>query len=807
MNELPPAVTTGLLLVSSVAAMGQSTSAPGTRQEQDQWLRWAIPLPKQISIDQKIELPAAEVRLRLRTGAGDVERNAAAGLTELFRTRANAAMITGRFEILVGVCDRQGRMDDVTIPEAGRLAGLPNWQQAYLIKPVEPNRLILTALDERGVYYAVQTLRQLLEGKFSGGRVTIPLVTVTDWPDLAERGEWGGNVVDEIKWMAGYKMNLVEAHVTLKVTAEGVGVAKTNAERVELGRLNALKLVPIITHLDQLEATDVYTYFPELRGKGATAQHSAFPEEVAPCLSQPRLLNLIADWMSCLAHHKGVTDICVWLTEEPLQCGCASCRKVGQYTLETRAIVKAWRIAQKTYPHIGLRVLLTQGSYSSNDQVIAEIPKDAGVTYYHGGLTYDSSREPMIYPALQQFAASGRWLGCYPQLTASWRIVCPWSGPQFIKYRMNEFVDKKLQCLCGYATPSNRAYDFNITAAAEWSWNARGRSEREFAAAWATRRGFKDPDAVADWATMLGPVGWDVYGSGIPYPHFFGNVAEMIKKRWTPKLGEKMFRYFPTMAHIDNELAICARALEIAKRLDAPLLIGETRVIRGYVQMIRETYLIARALSSKKPPTAQERVELAQAGVRLSDAYSETMGGFRQWEQAIGAEFWRERLNDTLHVTGQTAIALGEGLVSLGMSNPIKVHLLRDVGTWVTEDFVQNARITKKWDVTELIEGPGRYEVGFHYTSGWWGLTILRVALVSAPADRPDLSTELSVDAHEGVAACENKANTYMVKLEKHDPARRYFLVAEIKGVSSKGKPANRQGCNGTVRLRNVSPA
>ena len=64
---------------------------------------------------------------------------------------------------------------------------------------------------------------------------------------------------------------------------------------------------------------------------------------------------------------------------------------------------------------------------------------------------------------------------------ASWRIVCPWSGPQFIKYRMTEFVDKNLKCLVGYATPNNRLYDFNVTAAAEWSWNAHGRDERAFA--------------------------------------------------------------------------------------------------------------------------------------------------------------------------------------------------------------------------------------------------------------------------------------------------------------------------------------
>ena len=136
-------------------------------------------------------------------------------------------------------------------------------------------------------------------------------------------------------------------------------------------------------------------------------------------------------------------------------CDCPLCRKndIGQYARETQCLIKAWRIAGKRYPDLKLRILLTQGSYQTNDKVLAEIPPEVGVTYYDGGRTYDSSREPMIYPLLESYVAQGGWLGCYPQLTASWRIVCPWSGPQFIRYRLNEFASKKLQCLCGYATP------------------------------------------------------------------------------------------------------------------------------------------------------------------------------------------------------------------------------------------------------------------------------------------------------------------------------------------------------------------
>jgi hypothetical protein len=664
---------------------------------------------------------------------------------------------------------------------------------------------VLAALDERGVFYAAQTLRQLLESKFANGRVTLPLASVTDWPDLAERGEWGGSANNDIVWMARHRMNLVETHVHLGMTKDGRGEARADTKRIELGRRHALKVVPIITHLDQLGRSGIYRMFPELKGKGKRAGGWG-GSTVAPCFAQAKTGEVLADWMCALADQPGVTDICAWLSESHVQCGCPACSKAGQFALEARSIVRAWRLARQKHPALGLRILLTQGSYSTNDKVLAEVPQGVGVTYYDGGRTYDSSREPMIYPLLEAFAAKGGWLGCYPQLTAAWRIVCPWSGPQFIRYRMNEFVDKKLSCLCGYATPNNRLYDFNVTAAAEWSWNAKGRDEREFAAAWATRRGIKDPDAAAEWAVLLGPVGWDVYGSRIPYSHFFGRAAAMVAGRAKPVLGEGMFRYFPTVEHIEHGLAACEKAVAIAKRLDEPTILAETRVVQGYVQMVREIHTIVKRVSESKRPDLAERIELQKTVSRLCAAGVQTAEALKGWERSISQGIGGSRFIDTVDVTETTVVGIGDALAPLGIRNPIKPYLRKEIGEWVTKDFDEKVRITKTLDVTDHVSVAGDYRVGFKYTSGWWGLTIFRVALASAPANKPKQLTELSADEHNGVAAARNKANVYTVTLKKHDPAARYFIVADIRGVTSRGKPSDRQGCNGAVWMKAVLP-
>ncbi len=62
------------------------------------------------------------------------------------------------------------------LPESGR-------EEGYLLK-VEPGRILLGAYTEAGLFYGVQTLRQLIRSN----RNSIPCVTITDWPALRYRG-------------------------------------------------------------------------------------------------------------------------------------------------------------------------------------------------------------------------------------------------------------------------------------------------------------------------------------------------------------------------------------------------------------------------------------------------------------------------------------------------------------------------------------------------------------------------------------------------------------------------------------------
>lgn len=785
-----------LTMVLLTGTLARAELASGEAQN---WLRRVIPLPKEIAVHQLATVSPAGLRVRTIGTPGEQVQ---AALAPLVTPSTKGGGDRAAFELIVGRCSEQGELDGAAVPGAERLRALPNREQAYAMAPRGARALVLCALTDQGLAYAVNTFTQLVKVNAVTERLTIPLVTVVDWPDLAERGEWGGSCVRDIEWMSAVRMNLIEAHADLKIGADGHGVAQMNPQVIERGRRAGVKVVPIITHLDQLGGSGLFERYPETIGQGDAARPKSL-DVVAPCFSRPKTAEMLADWMVSLAAQPGVGTICVWLSEIGAKCGCADCQKAGQFTLETRACVRAWRLARERNPKVVLRILLTQGSYTDNDKVLAEVPPGVEVSYYDGGRTYDSSRDPMIYPLLADWTKSGRWLGVYPQITASWRIVCPWSGPQFIRTRMNEFQDKQLKCLCAYATPDNRLYEFNVLAAAEWSWNAKGRDEREFARAWATRKGLADIEAAADWAVTLGEVGWDVYGSGVPFPGYFGAAARLIKARQQPVLGKGLFRYFTEPARFERDRAAVAKATALAEQLRSPLLLTETRVIGGYLTMVEKLYAMATLFSRATPPADAEREQLNRDLLAFSEAGYAVSTGLQEWERVCLGQ-GGSRLADTVQITEQTVADVSQALRPLGVRNPGLAYFRQKVGAWQDDDFEAKQSVRKTWEVTPQVAGEGRYEVTFVYTKGWHGLTMSRVALCTAPADDRTKLTEVVVDQHPGVAAYQNRANVYTLNLERYDPALRYFVVADIGGVKSSDKPLNRRGCQGEVLMAKV---
>lgn len=645
------------------------------------WLRWVIPLPKLIRLEGRLTLPSTGISLRLGSGATDVEQLARDELARFITEKTGIKQLNGSFQILIGVCDDQGKIDGVSVPGAENLRGLKNDDQAYVIAPLATEGMAVAALTERGVYHGVKTLQQLIEPGMYAGKIRLPILAVLDWPDLAERGQWTGEkkAIGDIQYMADCKMNLLEVRSPAGFDKIGRGTLDVDTVGMQEAQRHAVYWIPFVAHLaNQGYRTDIYKLYPELQGKGPHARSARNTGIVVPCASQPQLTKVLAEWLMSAAG-QGATEVNIFLSElEGMQCECDKCKGTSQFALEARACVQAWKIARKEFPQLGLRILLSQGSYYTNDQVLASVPEtEVGISYYSGVLlgkipgyaqsTYTASQYPMIYPLMADFAKQGRWLGCYPQITASWRFVSPWSCPQFIRFRMTEFVDKGLVSVSAYVPPDKRFFDFNFTALAEWSWNAHGRTEHEFAAAWATRRRLADPGKVADWAVMLGPVSWNVYGSDVLHNYFLGRAAAIIKKHQQPILGHGMFLYFPTLRDMDNDLVICKKALKLAEHLADKAIIAETRTINGYLRMIKSIYLIADLVAENKDPDNRQTRSLQAAFNELQDAELQTIDALSVWIDTVAPGYELNESSNAAVVIRQTVSDIAVSLEPLGI--------------------------------------------------------------------------------------------------------------------------------------------
>ncbi|NQU76926.1 MAG: hypothetical protein HQ546_11500, partial [Planctomycetes bacterium] len=539
-----------------------------------------------------------------------------------------------------------------------------------------------------------------------------------------------------------------------------------------------VRVVPIIHHLEQLARTGLFKVYPNLKATGV---------ENSICFSQPRIVTVVTQWLTELGQIPDVFDVMIWLSEEGKGCLCAECAKHDRFVNEVRVCIAAWERARKVCPQLGLRLLLTQASYESNDSVLAAIPPGVKVSYYHGGLTYNTTRKPMIYPALETYAKKGRWLGVYPTISASWRIVAPFSNPSFVHYRMNEFVDKGLTCLVAYCVPSNWYYEANLAAALEWSWNAKGRSPWEFAMAYATRRGIKEPAKFAAWSELLGPVSWDVYGSNFPYREVYGGTDKIV--RGSISMGTGIIAEFKHEERLVEDLATCEKALALALELKDEGVILETEIVQRYVRILKAVWELSKLVHGKVV-NEPDRDKAGKYFELFSTACDELVVLYPKWANAVAPQLTGKepkRFWDTVNTMERLAGRMGTVMEDCGFEDKNRPYRLHVIGNWKTEEFEQQQSQTRRLAVTDVLKGEGVYIFQPKYRKGTLGLTVSKAQLVSSPNAHPDSIRVEAQDEHQCHAGAWVKGDIYKLQLKQYVPDRGYAVIATIRG----GKTTN----------------
>ncbi len=653
-------VIVGLCAAAAMAAPAQPRPIP--QDEVLNWTRHLTPLPKKIEFISKIELPAAEVGILIAAKGAPLALQGGKELRECLG--GGSPPLKPLFTL------------KLTLDEAEpALADLPYRDQAYVIRPAENDQVLsLVGGGPRGLYYAAKTMQQLLKAKLADGRVQIPLVKITDWPDLDDRGLWGGDSSEHIRWMSDLKMNYDE-----QISSTGVDENKQCFVRyppykqrmIDEGPTYGVNPVPVVLHLEQLANGGIFKAYPELQGKDA--------KPGAICYSNPIFQDLLTQWLLLWREKPGVREIDVWMTENlagQKGCQCEKCSKEDRSALEARVIVAAWKKACEKQPDLALRVLTSEETEKSNPKVFAELPPEVKVWYYHSLFTYNTSEKPMLRPYLVEEVRKGRWIGVCTNLCAAVGTWQPFTGAHFIHYRMNEFVDKKFSGLLGYAVPIISHVPFNTEAAAEWAWNAKGRSPHEFAVSWAVRQGFKDPEKFAEWSDTHGPVAWDIYGSEWPagekrdHP---GQVAKLLKQGKLPELGEVLWEVFPvpwgdikSVEQLDRDVAQAERAVKLAGELERPQFLHESRAIQGYINALKALWELKKLVKSGAV-AEQDKAAARRFFAMYAESLSQSAKSLTAWEDSISSRTRRERnTNATVTLVEEMMDQMSTTAVELG---------------------------------------------------------------------------------------------------------------------------------------------
>lgn len=484
------------------------------------WTDRLIPLPQETRLAGTDNLAAADIRWRL-TFTG-LQAGAIGQILHPLPAGTN-----GRLQVVFHLSEQaRGAAPDALLE---RLRALPNAGQAYLVYPATnpPAQVRIIANTGIGLLYGARTLAQLwrlqADPPPAGDAVRAwPLAEILDWPDMAERGLWG-DVERFAPWLAQWKINLMETRLRFDANGEVFSYFLTNAAAREAASYG-FHMTPFFAHPDKLLNFNPFLLTP--------AGRQAWPGVLATnnralCFSSANTIRLLAGWMDAAfrllrqADPSARPTVSMRTTEtrKPDPCGCAQCRQRTVYENETAAFLAALRLTQSNWPDAFLRINLSQGTFAYNDRLIelvrGETGGHAGLVFYDSKLTYRVKREPMIYPLLEEYSGAGGWLSAVPVLSPSWFTIFPWTGPSFVKYRLQECAEKHLQSVTAYFVPSIWYYQCNAMALAEWGWNARGRTPREFARAYASAMGIPDPKLFAEWALLAGEAGWDLAASGI----------------------------------------------------------------------------------------------------------------------------------------------------------------------------------------------------------------------------------------------------------------------------------------------------
>ncbi len=695
-----------ITFLSAIVLCSQGLAGNLSGKALKKWTDRVIPLPREISVSGSIQVPAGEIYASPAPGKV-LQFNTAEKWLKSFAKAGNANSALVIVNMKFAAPESQ---------EANYLKKLKNSGQAYLIRSLRQNGktvINLYSLTPTGLLYAARTLQSLVMPPAktdASAKLEMPVVDVTDWPCLEERGQWAQDPTPSIPWYGKWKINFIEFNAYPGIDKKGNPIVRIRDSKLNMASRYGIKAVAFLPHIASLAGNagitrarfkPEYKHLKDALGKPIEGNNGL-------CLSSPVTRKLISGWLMLIAkktkaHHN---ELEVWFTEGNRHCSCPKCKGREPKLHEMEVILKAYEQVKKKYPDMRLRLWLSQGTYRAkvHDKIINRLPEGIGLVYYNGTRTYISDHNEMLPDNLAEFSRKGGFLGVVPQFSNSWATIVPWTGPQFVKFRLDEFTGKDLNSVAAYTVPSREFHEFNMMAFAEWGWNPKGRTPEEFAKAYAVVKGMKNPDLFAKWAMLAGEAGWELadsrFYSSLNYDPAMGFYGD---KPFDHRFAYEKNNY---KADLPKMIGLAKQALKLAEQAKNPDMLIESRFLLASLQ----AYQLLTSLSKKfrRPElTEAEKVKIA-AELDQLDEYSQTVAdNLLEWKSKIMPKIKRRlpgeaRLESTVRALFKTCEILRVLALAKGISDGHRELRGIELGQWKTSDF-KDGNATFNFNITDLL--------------------------------------------------------------------------------------------------------
>jgi hypothetical protein len=221
------------------------------------------------------------------------------------------------------ILKRTGEVAALPVPD--ETAG-PGSREAYAVR-ITPQGATLEARSSAGLYYAAQTLRQMVEGR--GESASLPEAEVRDWPALAYRGYMmdfshaqlptPAEVRSQLDFLARFKTNQYLFYTEASVELEGFPTLMAEA-RYSQADVRAVIDYARERHIDVIPNMELYGHLHDLFRLEKYADLSVLPHGGEFNGDDPRIQPLLEDLIGQMARlfpspffHMGFDE--TWLIE------------------------------------------------------------------------------------------------------------------------------------------------------------------------------------------------------------------------------------------------------------------------------------------------------------------------------------------------------------------------------------------------------------------------------------------------------------------------------------------------------------